>query len=102
MTTWPLPEELTIYTAAELHGRWLADLAAGPAPHAADDGEGTLAVIDAAAVEQVDGAGLQLLLSLLRTLADRGLAVRVERPSAVLCAAAAAVGLDAHMNGAPA
>jgi ABC-type transporter Mla MlaB component len=102
MTTWPLPAELTIYTAADLHGRWLAELRDGAAPRAGDDAEDTLAVVDAAAVEQVDGAGLQLLVSLIRTLADRGLAVRVDRPSAVLCAAAAALGLDAHLNGATA
>jgi len=58
-----LPEELTIYAVGELREPWLRWATAlrgkGDAPVAAQ------------AVDQVDAAGMQLLLSLARTLAER-------------------------------
>lgn len=86
-----LPPELTIYTAGEWHGlcqAWLADTAAG-APHDADDGW----PLEASAVDQVDAAGVQLLVSLARTLDARSTALRLLRPSTPLVDACAALGL---------
>lgn len=82
-----LPAELNIYTASELHGRWLAWLGDLPADEAD-------ARLNAAHVEQIDGAGMQLLVALQRTLAARGCAMRLIEPSQVLCDASAALGLS--------
>jgi ABC-type transporter Mla MlaB component len=81
-----LPPELTIYTVGELHPQWLAWLNAHP-------GAGT-AVVEAQAVEQVDGAGLQLLLALGRGLEERGRTMRLQAPSSVLQSGSAALGLQ--------
>ena len=66
--TLALPEELTIYTVGDLRTRWLGWLAG-----LSDD-----AVIDGAAVTQVDAAGVQLLVSLTRSLDARELAWRLQ------------------------
>ncbi len=86
-----LPAELTIYTVGELHPQWLAWLQQGAASAPAE--------LQAAAVEQVDGAGLQLLLSLSRALAERGRALRIHSPSEVLRSGCAALGLNAWLQG---
>ena len=59
-----LPPELTIYTVGEWHPRLLDWVGSGPEADAVDD---TLQ-LDAAAVTEVDAAGLQLLVSLANTL----------------------------------
>ncbi len=89
MTTWPLPAELTIYHVAELHRDWLARLTAIDREPA----EAASACIDATALQQLDGAGLQLLLSLRRALVERGIVVQMQGVGGVLQAAAAALGL---------
>ncbi|KPF43246.1 hypothetical protein D621_19940 [beta proteobacterium AAP51] len=78
-----LPAELTIYTAGELHPQWLAWLAASD----------TAAAVEADAVDQVDAAGVQLLLALQRALAGSGRPLALHSPSAALQAACAALGL---------
>lgn len=78
-----LPAELTIYTMGELHPmclRWAGD----------DDGEPLC--LAAQAVDEVDAAGVQLLLSLRNTLAAQGRALHLRLPSAKLAAACAALG----------
>jgi len=69
-----LPAELTIYTVGELHPQWLGWLAMNE-PGAAVQGE---------AVEQVDSAGLQLLIALDRAVAERGRQLAVHAPSNAL------------------
>jgi len=81
-----LPAELTIYTVGELHPRWLSWMQQGTANTAAE--------VHCAAVEQVDGAGLQLLLALSRALAERGRSLRILAPSESLRAGCAALGLN--------
>lgn len=81
-----LPAELTIYTVGELHPQWMSWLLNGAAPAAAE--------VQAAAVEQVDGAGLQLLLSLSRAFAERERKLHILAPSEALRAGCAALGLD--------
>ncbi len=75
-----LPNELTIYTASEARAAWL-DWLAG-----LDEGvpAGTLPPLDAADVESADGAGVQFLLSLLRTLDQRDLTLTLNAPSEAL------------------
>ena len=82
-----LPAELTIYTVGELHPLWLAWLQQGAAS--------TPAEVQAAAVEQVDGAGLQLLLSLSNWLAREQRRLQLEQPSPALQQACEALGLPA-------
>jgi anti-anti-sigma factor len=85
VTPLALPAELTIYTVGELHPQWLAWLQQGAASAPAE--------VQAEAVEQVDGAGLQLLLSLARATTERGRALRLLAPSEVLRTACASLGL---------
>ena len=73
-----LPADLTIYAVAELQPQWLAWMSA-----LASRGEDS-ADVDAQGVEQVDAAGLQLLVSLQRTLVDRGLRMCLRQPSRAL------------------
>lgn len=82
-----LPAELTIYAArdwAEQGLRWLSQLDAAPpdAPlQVAADG-----------VEEVDAAGVQLLIALSRSLAARGRRLQLLRPSPALQRALACLG----------
>jgi ABC-type transporter Mla MlaB component len=86
-----LPSELSIYTAAELHPRWLLWLEALPP-------DGAPARLHGGAVDQVDAAGMQLLLSLARALALRGQALQLHEPSLVLQQACQALGLQAWLQ----
>ncbi len=89
-----LPAELTIYTVGELRPQWLAWLAETPVANGAEE---TVAV-DGAAVAEVDAAGVQLLLSLQRSLIDRQQALRLLAPSRTLAAACTALGLAALLG----
>lgn len=80
-----LPAELTIYTAGELRPLWLTWLSALPG-----DAEPQA---DGSTVAEVDAAGLQLLLSLARALAQDGRTLRVQQPSASLQRACEGLGL---------
>ena len=81
-----LPAELTIYAVTELREQCLAWLHASQG----DPDAG----VDGAAVDEVDGAGLQLLLSLAQTLAREQRPLQLLRPSAQLRAACEALGLQ--------
>ena len=82
-----LPQELTIYAVGELHPQWLAWLAKASA-HGREEAE-----VDAQAVDQVDAAGLQMLVSLQRSLADRGVCMRLTGLSEPLRLGCEALGL---------
>lgn len=58
--------ELTIYTAAEQHGQLMSALEAGQ-----------VVLLDMSAVNEVDTAGLQLLILARREAARRGIELRV-------------------------
>ena len=88
---WPLPDELSIYTVGELHRHWLDRLAESPA-------DGAPRPVSARAVDHVDAAGLQLLLSLDRALAQRGCGLLLLDPSPVLVDSCAAVGLGPWLH----
>lgn len=92
-----LPAELTIYTVGELHPQWLAWLGQCTAGEAALPVDAR-AEVQAAAVDQVDGAGLQLLLALQRSLAESGRRLAIATPSDVLCRACASLGLDGWLR----
>lgn len=97
-TVLALPAELTIYTVGELRPQWLTWL--GDAVATSDDGE-TLEA-DGSAVDQVDTAGVQLLLSLSGALQGQGRALRLRNPSAPLGEACAMLGVAALLSDAPA
>jgi ABC-type transporter Mla MlaB component len=94
MQTWSLPAELTIFHVTELQREWLQRLAAL-------DREGRPAApqaIDAAPLQLLDGAGLQLLLSLRKALAERGLEPPLLGAGPVLHTAATTLGLQAALG----
>lgn len=77
-----LPRELTIYTASETRTDWLTWLAALP-----ED-----APVDGAQVDQVDGAGLQLLVALRHAVVQHGRAWQLTAASGTLRQACQALG----------
>ncbi len=81
-----LPAELTIYTVGELREPWAAWLAAA-------DAEDAAARADGSAVAEVDGAGLQLLLSLAASCTAAERPLQLTAPSATLEAACRAFGM---------
>ena len=96
-----LPSELTIYAVGELRPRWLEWLAATRVSAAAD----TVCGIDAAAVDEIDAAGVQLLVALSHGLANSRLTMRLDDPSGPLSRACEALGVGhllapAHSRGA--
>lgn len=80
-----LPRELTIYTASETRTDWLTWLAALP-----ED-----APVDGAQVDQVDGAGLQLLVALHHAVVQHGRAWQLSAVSGALHKACLALGAAA-------
>jgi anti-anti-sigma regulatory factor len=78
-----LPAELTIYTVGELHPQWLAWLLAAPPDAGVHGGD----------VDQLDAAGVQLLLALQRAFTQRGQRFVLHTPSAVLSSGCQAMGL---------
>lgn len=85
-----LPAELTIYTVGELRPAWLDWLGQVPP---ASDGD-AVREVKAAAVDQIDAAGVQLLLSLAQALTTQGRRCEVRDASDVLEAGCAALGLS--------
>lgn len=82
-----LPAELTIYTVGEVRPTWLAWLAD------AAEADSDTATVDAAAVDQVDAAGAQLLLSLSNAVTRQERAFALVNPSHALTQACEALGL---------
>ena len=89
-STRTLPAEVTIYTVGELKGQCLAWLGESPAD---GDAGGEHWPLDARAVDQIDAAGVQLLVSLSHTLARQEQTLHLLQPAAVLVEACAALGL---------
>jgi anti-anti-sigma regulatory factor len=83
--------EFTIDAGAELRTQWLAWLRA----HAGRED----CVVDGAAVTEVDASGLQLLLSLSRTLAARQMHLTLLDASPALQAACESLGLAGALLG---
>lgn len=98
--TYSLPSELSIYTVGELRTTWLEWL--NPAP-VADGNQNPLDdafSVDAASVGEVDGAGVQLLLSLAKALSKRERNLSLVNPSQPLVNACAALGASDLLAGA--
>lgn len=86
-----LPVELSIYTAADTGSAWRAWLAANTATIGSD---GDATPVDASQVDVVDGAGIQLLISLTRILREHGVSLELTAPSQVLQDACVALGVE--------
>ena len=80
-----LPTELTIYSVASLRAEWLTALSATESHDPC--------VVDGAAVDQIDAAGLQLLLALSHSLAERQRPLHLSPASRVLRSACQDLGL---------
>jgi len=93
-----LPSELTIYTAAQVRPQWLSWLNEPLPADAAGSAHRPTCRIDAAGVDEVDAAGVQLLLSLSNELALRNAQMTLVNPSQPLSAACTALGLAALLN----
>ena len=85
-----LPAELTIYSVGELAPNVRDHLARS---HDVDSAESVL--IDASAVQEVDAAGIQLLLSLANGLARETRLLQLIEPSEPLRRACAGLGVSA-------
>lgn len=85
-----LPQELTIYTVGELHPQWR-----GWIMSATDDAPWC---VDAQPVEEVDAAGVQLLIALDKGLKARNCALQLVGASAPLQQACAGLGLDSWLT----
>jgi len=98
-----LPKELMIYSAGETHAAWLAWLAAEPGRtvDSADAHDRGLCPVNGAAVDQVDAAGVQLLVSLANTLAQQQRALRLVNATRLLREACEALGLASLLDGRP-
>jgi anti-anti-sigma regulatory factor len=91
-----LPSELTIYTVADFHARCISQVLA-PGDRALADARSGL---DASAVQEVDAAGLQSLVSLANALKGCGASLLLNTPSDALRQACAALGMTALLGGA--
>lgn len=89
-----LPRELTIYTVGESRTAWLAWMGEALASPEA----GPVLAADAAAVDQVDAAGVQLLLSLANALAAHGRSLRLTQPSEPVVQACRLLGTTALLE----
>ena len=93
-----LPSELTIYAVAALQPAWLAALASAIDGTDAGQAPQRKVRVAAAAVDEVDAAGLQLLLALSNALALRERQLQLVLPSHALAAACAALGASALLD----
>jgi anti-anti-sigma regulatory factor len=84
-----LPSEMTIYSVADVRRRLLA--------HVDSHAEDEACRLDGGAVDQVDAAGVQLLVSLARTLAPLGRTLQLGNASPVLQAACESLGLSQYL-----
>ena len=95
-----LPSELTIYTVGELLPLWLGWLASVRDDDANGAASDEAFAVDAAAPDEVDAAGVQLLLSLSHALAHEHRLLRLLNPSRPLAMACAGLGLSGLLGGA--
>lgn len=87
--------ELGIVQAADVQAQWLQTLAE---LDAAPPREPAPLALDLSGVQDIDSAGVQLLLALRRALAERGLALSLGAPSPVAMAALRSLGLNDQLD----
>ncbi len=84
-----LPRELTIYTAAETRAAWLSWLSGGGADAAGE----AVCQADGEDVDEVDAAGVQLLVALAHSLQRQQIRLQLRRASGPLRAACQDLGV---------
>ncbi len=89
-TSLSLPTDLTIYNVGALHADWRSGLADDPQDRAA----GFEFRVRADLVDDVDAAGVQLLLSLRSSVHALGGVFRIVDPSTPMIAACTALGVS--------
>jgi ABC-type transporter Mla MlaB component len=89
-----LPSELSVYTVGELRPQWLGWLSDASSADGDQSAHDDICRVDAAAVGEVDAAGVQLLLSLSNALHQRQRALLLVSPSQALTNACAALGVS--------
>jgi anti-anti-sigma regulatory factor len=87
-----LPQELTIYTAAETRDQWLQWW------HVHGTRSGPVLGVACDAVDSVDAAGLQLLIALRHLVRRHDLVLALRAPSTALVAACQAMGASALLT----
>lgn len=80
LPTLRLPHELTIYTAAETRAAWLAWLS-GDGAHGGDE---AVCRVDGGDVDEVDAAGVQLLVALAHSLQRQHVTLQLRQASGPL------------------
>jgi anti-anti-sigma factor len=89
---WQVGPELCIYQAAQQHAAWLEELSA------VESDPPCRVALDVSAVEAIDSAGVQLLISLRVQLAQSGGELQLVSPSAAVLDALQVFGLDLHVK----
>ena len=90
-----LPAELTIYTVAGLREEWMKQFASTGSKKQKSGS----CTVDGNGVGQIDGAGLQMLVSLSKYLAHNGIPIQIKSPSKPLFDALSIAGLAALLCG---
>jgi len=90
-----LPSELTIYSVGELFPQFLAQLQDAQIGATTGSEQDEILRVEAASVEEVDAAGVQLLLSVSNALALRGRTLQLVSASGPLSRACTAMGASA-------
>jgi ABC-type transporter Mla MlaB component len=91
-TSHSLPSELTIYTVGELRMQWLTWLATVREEAAEAQTHDEAFDVDAAAVDEVDAAGMQLLLALSKSLSQEHRLLKLRHASRPLVDACNSLG----------
>jgi ABC-type transporter Mla MlaB component len=94
-----LPPELTIYTVGELRPQWLQWLSAVREDTGVSETHDNTVEVDAAAVGEVDAAGVQLLMSLRHALRHEQRVLRLGHPSRALTDACGTLGAGVLLAG---
>ncbi len=93
-----LPPELTIYSLGQLKAQWLAAIPKASRAKRAGSSRSAAWPVESSAVNEVDAAGIQLLLALSTTLKAKRRTLHLVNPSRPLIAACQSLGLAALLG----
>ena len=97
-TSRTLPAELTIYHVAALRSEWLGWLEKPPKTRRKTAGPQKDWPLDASPVVEIDASGIQLLLALSKSLAERHSTLKLLNPSRPVTAACESAGLTSLLG----
>jgi ABC-type transporter Mla MlaB component len=93
-----LPSELTIYSLGTLKALWLDALPKPSRSKRSASGDATPWTVEASAINEVDAAGIQLLLSLATSLRARRKTLQLVNPSGPLVTACTSLGVSSLLS----